>query len=104
MNMDDKINANLSELAASMVEQIAERQDIEARQFLDKNLIPSDNIEEANRLLREKGMRLIDETQWSDDRLSQTHRLLLVKIVDQHEYKITLGYKIGGEVVGETDK
>ena len=61
--------------------------DLQAKNFLEKNNIPFTNIEETQKLLRDKGYRLIDE-QEGEPMGDRKHTLLLVKIIDQTSYVI----------------
>lgn len=58
---------------------------LQAKNFLQKNAIPFTNIEKTNKLLRDKGYRLVDEVEGSVGE-DEKHTLLLVKIIDQTSY------------------
>jgi len=69
------------------IEELTAQIDVYTKKFLEKNKIPFTNIEETQKLLREKGYRLIDE-QEGDFMSDRKHTLLLVKIIDQTSYTI----------------
>lgn len=78
---------SITDIAERYAQEVAAYTDRHAENFLRKNGIKFTNIEDTNKLLREKGYRLIDEVEgdaWSDCR----HTLLLVKIIDQTSYTI----------------
>jgi hypothetical protein len=86
----------------SIIQDISERyaeethafMELEARQFLERNGIKFTNLEKTNKLLRDKGYRLIDEVE--DITGDRKHTLLLVRVIDQTSYIIkapTLTYE-----------
>lgn len=77
----------ISDITREYSEQAVAYMDMQAKRFLQKNAIKFTTIEETNKLLKEKGYRLISETE-GDFMSDRKYILLLVKIIDQTSYTI----------------